>query len=152
MNYQNTAMHPKKKRNQEKKLNSACKSGLTHLLSCSVHVKTSLCASFASCTRALWCVCVTRLIHTCDITHLYKLIGVRATCVLVWHESLICVTWLNYMRDRNHAWCVTWCIHTCDLTHLHVWRGAFIRVTWLIYMCGSCTCVTWLIHVCDLDP
>jgi len=34
------------------------------------------------------CICVTWLIHMCDMTHSY-----------VWHDSFICVTWLIRMCD-----------------------------------------------------
>jgi len=116
----------------------------------------------------VWRICVTWLIHTCDMTHLYM--------------SQICVTWLI----RTCGVCMyTWAvrivmvlpisiIHTCDLTHLHVWR---ICVTWLIHACdkfvwhdsfvhvvyacirgqselrlllASFVCVTWLIYTSDV--
>jgi len=40
-------------------------------------------------------ICVTWLIHMCDMTHSY-----------VWHDSFICVTWF---------------IHMCDMIHSYVW-------------------------------
>jgi len=78
-------------------------------------------------------MCVTWLIHVCDMTH---------SCV--WHDSFMCVTWP---------------IHLCDMTHSCVWHDSFIRVPWLIHMCDmtyshvwhdSSICVTWLIHMCDM--
>jgi len=70
-------------------------------------------------------ICVTWLIHTCDMTHLY-----------VWHDSFIRVTWL---------------IHMCDMTHSYVWHDSFICVTrislWALAMCPAH--VTWLIYMCD---
>ena len=54
-------------------------------------------------------VCLTLLIHTCDMTHRY-----------VWHDSFICATWF---------------IHMCDMTHSYVWHDSSICVTWLIHMC-----------------
>jgi len=58
----------------------------------------------------------------------------------VWHDSLICVTWLIHMCDMTHSYvwrdsfiCVTWLIHTCNVTHYYVWHDSFIRVTWLIH-------------------
>ena len=56
-------------------------------------------------------MCVTWLIHMCDMTHSY-----------VWHDSFICVTWL---------------IHMCDMTHPYVWHDSFICVTYLIHMCAT---------------
>jgi len=62
----------------------------------------------------------------------------------VWHDSLICVTWLTHM---------------CDMTHSYVWHDSLICVTWLPHMCDmtqsyvrhdSLICVTWLTHMCDL--
>jgi len=71
-------------------------------------------------------ICVTWLIHMCDMTHSY-----------VRHDSFICVTWL---------------IHMCDMTHSYVWHDSFICATWLIYVWhDSFIRVTWLIHTCDLS-
>ena len=53
---------------------------------------------------------MTRLIHTCEITHSYMR-----------HDSFICVTWLIHM-------CVTLLIHICDMTHSYVWHDSFRRV------------------------
>ena len=70
-------------------------------------------------------ICVTWLIHMCDITHSY-----------VWHDSFICVTWLIHMCDITHAYvwhdsfiCVTWLIHMCDMTHSYVWHDSFLCVS-----------------------
>jgi len=70
-------------------------------------------------------ICVTWLIHMCDMTHSY-----------VWHDSFICVTWSIHMCDMTHSYvwhdpfiCVTWSIHMCDMTHSYVWHGSFICVT-----------------------
>jgi len=119
-------------------------------------------------------MCVTWLIHMCDVTHSY-----------VWRDSFICVTWLIHMCvtcliqmcDVTHSYvwrvsfiCVMWLIHMCDVSHPYVWRDSFICVTWLIHMCACkmkrtmksawrrepdqksrpATCVTWLIHICDM--
>jgi len=48
-------------------------------------------------------ICVTWLIHLCDMTHQYA-----------WHDSSICVTWL---------------IHMCDMTHPYVWHDSSTSVT-----------------------
>ena len=84
-----------------------------------------------------WFICVTWLIHMCDMTHLYT-----------WHDSFLYLTWLIHMCDmtHSHVWhdpfmYVTWLIHKCDMTHSHVtrlssyvWRDSFVCVTWLIYI------------------
>ena len=55
-------------------------------------------------------MCVTWLIHMCDMTH---------SCV--WHDSFICVTWL---------------IHVCDMTHSYMkWWGLRLRTHLSIYHC-----------------
>jgi len=54
-------------------------------------------------------ICVTWLIHMCDMTHSY-----------VCHDSFMCVQWL---------------IHMCAMTHSYVCHDSFICVTWLIHMC-----------------
>jgi hypothetical protein len=49
----------------------------------------------------------------------------------VWHDSLLCVTWLTPV---------------CDMTHSCVWHDPLLCVTWLLHMCG----VTHS-HVCQCD-
>ena len=39
------------------------------------------------------CICVTRLIHTCDMNHAY-----------VWHDSCLCMTWLIQMCAMTHLY------------------------------------------------
>jgi len=65
-------------------------------------------------------LCVTWLIHMCDMTHSY-----------VWHDSFICVPCLVRMCDVTHSYmchtqwyvcydsfiCVTWCAHIYYMTH-----------------------------------
>ena len=94
---------------------------------------------FRACPLVDSVMCVTRLIHMCDMTHSY-----------VRHDSFICVTWLIHMCDMTHSYvwhdsfiCVTWLIHMCDMTHSYVWHDSFIFATWLIHIC-----VTWLINIC----
>jgi len=94
-------------------------------------------------------ICVTRLLHTCKITHLYVMTKVVCVCVCThtqthaqthWRHlqlELICVTWLIHTCDMTHPQIrhdlligVTWLIHMCDMTHLHVlWHDSFICVT-----------------------
>jgi len=72
-------------------------------------------------------ICVTWLIHMCDVTHSY-----------VRHDSLIYIT------------------HTCDKTHSYEWHDSFIRETWLIhtwrdsFICATWLTNTWLIHTWDM--
>jgi len=88
-----------------------------------------------------WFMCVTWLIHVCDMTY---------SCV--WHDSLTCVIWLIHMCDMTHS-CVTWLIHMWDMTHSYVGYDSFICVTWLIHMCDmthsyvrhDSFSVTWLV-------
>ena len=90
----------------------------------------------------------------CDPTHSYMIHAVwheSLICVTwlidlwsVWHDSLIsemCVTWLTLMsyECQDMVLCVTWldrlcgiCFHTCDMTHLWAWHDSFTCVTWLI--------------------
>ena len=107
-------------------------------------------------------ICVTWLIHMCDVTHSY-----------VWRDWFICLTWLIHMCDMtdSYVWhdsfiCVTWLIHMCDVTHSYVRHDSFICVTWLLQRCDvthsygdmtdsyvrrdSFICVTWLIHIRDM--
>ena len=106
-------------------------------------------------------VCVTWLIHMCDMTH---------TCV--WHDSFMYVTWLIHMFGKyfaSHSFssnetsymtrpfhicnmtysCVWHISFICDMPHLNVWHDLFICVTWLIRFYDVTICVIGLIHVCD---
>jgi len=85
-------------------------------------------------------VCVTWLIHMCDITHPY----VWHDSFILWHDPYLWVTWPIHMCDMIHssAWhdsciCVTWPILMCDMTHSHVWHDPSM-------------CLTWPIHDCDM--
>ena len=104
-------------------------------------------------------VCVTWLLHICDMTHSY-----------VWHDSFICVTWLIHMCDMTHSYvwhnsfiCVTWLIHLYQCRSggcVNVWHDSFTYMTWLhrdmtpsptsMSMWGSCACLTWLVYMCDM--
>jgi len=64
-------------------------------------------------------VCVTWLIHMCDMTHSY-----------VWHDSFICVTWPTHM---------------CDMTHSYVWNDSLICMTRLWLALTICADL-WHIH------
>ena len=73
-------------------------------------------------------ICVTWLIHMCDMTHSY-----------VWHDSFICVTWL---------------IHMCDMTHSYVWHDSFTCYVpaWQNSLTSTSKdlCVLSYIRICDL--
>jgi len=101
-------------------------------------------------------LCVTWLVHMCDMTRSY-----------VWHDSFLCVTYLVHMWDMTYSyvWQASSLRVTC-LIESYVWHDSSIFATWLIHMCdGLCQmydmtlsdlwhesfiCVTWLIHVCDM--
>jgi len=61
-------------------------------------------------------ICMTWLIHMCDMTHSY-----------VWHDSFICVTWL---------------IHVCDMTHIY--HPCIIREC-VPVMCGVSQFSWWVL-------
>ena len=83
----------------------------------------------------------------------------------LWHDSFICVTWLDYMCNMTYSYvrhgsftCVRWLIHMRDMTHTYVWLDLPICVTFLIYIFDVTHSnvwhypfiyVTWLIHMCD---
>jgi len=82
-------------------------------------------------------ICVTWLIHMCDMTHSYgwhRLIHMcNMTDLSVRHDSLIRVTWLVYM---------------CNLTDLCVWHDSFIcNFSYMRH--GSIIWRSRLIHTCD---
>ena len=58
-------------------------------------------------------ICVTWLIHMCDMTYSH-----------VWHVSFTCVTWLIHMRDMTHSY--VWhdsVIHTFMLRYIRIYVG-----------------------------
>jgi len=86
-------------------------------------------------------ICVTWLIHMCDMTH---------WCV--WHYWFIWVPWVIYRCAMTHSYvchdsfiCVPWLIHMCDMgamSHLYV-RASPLPQPLL-------TSATWLIHMRDM--
>jgi len=117
-------------------------------------------------------LCLTWLIHVCDMTHSY----VWHDSFCVWHDSLICLTWLIHVCDMTHSYvwthscvwhdsfiCVTWLIHLCDITHPFVWHDSLTRVTdsFICDMTPSTstlmwhdtfTSMTWLLKMYDMTP
>jgi len=106
----------------------------------------------------------------CDTTHWYVwpiLCVLDQTCnsssaaSSVWHDSLLCVTWLIDICDMTHWYgcnvlctldqtrdgssevssvkhdpsliCVTWLMDVCDMTHWHMWHDSLIWVTYFVY-------------------
>jgi len=60
---------------------------------------------YFACFTCVWhdtFMCLTWLIHMCNMTHSY-----------VWHDTFICVTWLIHMCDMTHS--------QCDIMH-HITR------------------------------
>jgi len=88
-----------------------------------------------------WFMCVTWLIHVCDMTH---------SCV--WHDSFMCVTCITYIytcvRDTYIYTCVITYIYTCVMAHsnvtCHVWMShvtyewvmsrMFLPLSWLFLL------------------
>jgi len=77
-------------------------------------------------------ICVTWLIHMCDMTHAY-----------VWRGSFVCE-----MKDTVHVTLM----HMCDVTHSYVWHDSCMcdatqsYVRWkTLSMSHSCICVTWIV-------
>ena len=91
-------------------------------------------------------ICVTWLIHMCDMTHLTTklchltsswLIYMRETHSYVWHDSFIRVIWPIWQQS-------------CAALHpptSYVWHDSFIRVTWLIHPCDMTHLTTKLCHL-----
>ena len=88
--------------------------GSTHVMPCHAYVWRDS------------CICVTWLMHMCDVTHAY-----------VWRDSFICVTWHIHMCDMTHS-CVAWlifshirCLSCAVSYHSYAWHASFICGTWL---------------------
>ena len=109
--------------------------------------------------RPHWFLCVTWLIHMCNMTQSHLSFWmpldvplIRETWLIhrcdmtVWHMTYwymtcgMCVTWL-IATWRIHTRDVIWCIcaalllsiHTCDMTHSYVRHDLFIRETWFFH-------------------
>jgi len=84
------------------------------------------------------CVCVTWLVHECDMTHSWVcsvsshegvgVFVVRPNNTCVWHD---CVCVYIYACVYMHI-----CIHVHMYTNVYVWHDSFMSVTWRIHECG----------------
>jgi len=102
-------------------------------------------------------VCVSPLLHMCDMTHSYAsrdsfvfiiwLIHIHhMTHSYVGFDSCMCgrrrrqhsTLWYGFTCISHvYAWqdssvCVTSLSHSCDMTHSYVWRDSFVCVAWLV--------------------
>jgi len=97
-------------------------------------------------------ICVTWLVHMCDMARLY-VYGLTRSYVR--HDAFICVAWLIH-KDvaKVLPWDAPAAPARCDMTRSCVWHDSFICVTWLLHVCYmwciSLICVTWLIHMYDM--
>ena len=79
-------------------------------------------------------ICVTCLIHMCDMTQTLFVISTRRSISIhsyVWHDSFVRVTWL---------------IRMYIVTYSYEWLDSFVRVTWLIHMCDMTQIPLWFQH------
>ena len=112
-------------------------------------------------------MCVTWLIHICDVTlsyvkdvppygrdmaHSYVLHDFFVT-----RDSITCVTWLIHACNVKTLICnmthwYVWCdSFTCLMRLFHMWHDSLICVTQLFDMCDmTVSHVTQLIHMCDM--
>jgi len=91
-------------------------------------------------------MCVTWLIHMCDMTHPYVCVSLEGydSCMHARHDSF---TWLIYMCDWTHP-CVCVSLEVND-SLICAWHDSFICATWLIYICDMthpCACVSLEVH------
>ena len=115
-------------------------------------------------------ICVTWLIHMCDMTHTCTTAAyiirdgwlMHESChtrLYMRHDSFICVklihicmTWRIHMWDVTHS-CVTytscmplergWSRHICNMTHSYVWHDSFISVPWRIHIYDMTHSYVW---------
>jgi len=74
--------------------------------------------------------------------------------VSVWHDSLICATWLTHMCDMAHShvrhdsftW-ATWLVHMCDMKYEHVRNKQRLTTLGVGAWPDSFTCATWIVHM-----
>ena len=122
-------------------------------------------------------ICVTCLIHTCDMprsytwhassfffrtTHSHTQYITSLICGWVWHDHFLPVTWLItlwhvlFSLFHPYVWhdpftCVTHHILARDVTCAYAWHDSFMRVTRRAYAWhDSIMCVTCIFHSCDM--
>jgi len=98
------------------------------------------------------------LIHTCSTTRSrpieHVLVSPLSRLQLVCGHSLyILRVWHGptYVCEGTHSYVFSM-VRVCDKTRFHVWRDAYMYVTWL-YVCAQrnpFVCVASLIYVCDM--
>jgi len=81
-------------------------------------------------------LCVTWLIHICDVTlsYVWRVSWPSRVEAFACVTQRICATWLILMWHDSFE-CVTWLILMCDMTHSHVWHDLTISVTGLFHIC-----------------
>ena len=98
------------------------------------HVLQDLCCSVlqcvAVCCSVLQCVAVCCSVLQCAAV-CCSVLQCVAVCCSVLQCVAVCCSVLQCVARLS-----TSLIHTCDMTYSRVWPDSFIRVTWLIHMCG----------------
>jgi len=85
-------------------------------------------------------MCVAWLVHTCDMTHLHVCLDSDLCVISI--INMCDLTWtLSYVWHDSFIR-VTWLIHMCGLTQTYVWHDSLKCVIWL----DSFICVTWLVQ------
>ena len=108
-------------------------------------------------------ICVTRLIHMCDMSHQYAWLDLLI-CVTYLYDSLKCATWPMSMCARLIHMCNMWHIcmcntmHVCvrsesltDLSSTHVWYELFICIS--SHVKDRCVVYEWFMnhsYVCHM--
>ena len=82
-------------------------------------------------------VCVTWLIHNCDIT--YSCEEERRKALAFRRSISICVS----VCDTCSFICVTWFVHMCDMNYSYLRYGSFMSETQLIHMCDMTYSYVW---------
>jgi len=101
------------------------------------------CLPVRSIFRALFLASCRCVVYMCDMTHscVWRESFVFVlTCLYVWHDSCMCVTWLS---APSLSACVFGCFQMCTS---RVWHDSSVCMTWPIHVCHMTQypCVTWL--------
>jgi len=105
-------------------------------------------STISSFNASLFSASIIHYLHESEAEHEMHL-SIRYSRRALWHRaSLSTISSSNasfFRASIMHSFMrVTWLIHMCGMTHSYVWHDSFICVTWLLFMCSS---FIWLIHM-----
>jgi len=102
------------------------------------------CVRWLICLRDMTRLCA-RLVHMCGMTRSSvwdRSISTLSSHLRVWYDAFTLVTWLVHVWETDPSLHYP-LIPVCDMTHLCRGHGLFMRVTWLVDLCGMTCSSVW---------